>query len=161
MKRLELYGEPENLDVAEYIFHAILNQMEYLYEDFKKDHQKRLKEDPEYKASQKGYDYYGWEKTKKISKDSFIRGVLDAYSERLEKEHEKVETKIEEESNTLVSIYDKKLLKEMYGKAYPNVRNASYSVGEGSGYNSGRNAGKNLRISKGVSRSGNSGRLLN
>jgi predicted SprT family Zn-dependent metalloprotease len=44
-RRIEFYGTPENLDIAEYVFHALITQAEYLWEQFKNEHQNQLSQD--------------------------------------------------------------------------------------------------------------------
>lgn len=39
--RLEFYGTPDNLDIAEYVFHALITQAEYLYEQYKQQKQEK------------------------------------------------------------------------------------------------------------------------
>lgn len=158
--RLEIFGEPENLDIAEYVGHALLNQAEYLYEEHKKSRQK---------AKAEGEGFYG-----KLSKRAYMEGLINAYSEKLDNDEEKAKERVEDsyrnenniESNygsndgTIIPTYNVKLLNEMYGKAYPNMRNITCSGSYGEGRNAGAKAGANLRLSKGVARGSNKG-LLN
>jgi len=171
-KRLELFGEPDKLDIAEYVGHALLNQAELLYEAHKKEVSKE-KTKKRLEAKEQGYYHRSYSK---LSKAAFIKGVISGYSDKLDKNRqaaiEKVEVAVAKETaetegrqyhegdRTLVPAYNEKLLKEMYGDAYPNMQTLHTSGLRGQGYGSGRSKGSKLTLSKGVSSTGNAGRLL-
>lgn len=165
-KRLELFGEPDNLDIAEYVGHAILNQADILYERYKKEH-KRKRDCGE-------LDWH--EKYHKLSKKAFMEGLLEGYSDKLRRDKEKAEKRVGEKvfkenalengeepvegGYTVIPTYDVKLLNEMYRGNYPSMTNAYISGTSGMGRDAGNKAGSNLRLSKGVKSGGNSGRCL-
>jgi len=171
-KRLELFGEPDKIDIAEYVGHALLNQAELLYEAHKKEvHAEKTKKRLEAKESGEYYHSYT-----KLSKASFMRGVISGYSKKMNENRQaainKVEVEVAKEQaesegrqyhegdRTLVPVYNAKLLKEMYGTAYPNVHTIHTSGPRGAGYGAGSNKGSKLVLSKGVHTGGNNGRLL-
>ena len=150
-KRLELYGEPDRLNIAEYVGHAIINQGTILYEAFKLDHQERMKTDYDYQLNN-GY--------RKISKRAFMEGLIAGYSRKMNKNQRNVEAKIESEDGAIVPAYNEKLLGEMYGTAYGRTRTIRNASSGGGGRSAGDDAGSSLTISSGVTSSGNRGRLL-
>jgi hypothetical protein len=166
-KRLELFGEPDKLDIAEYVGHALLNQAELLY----KAHKKEVAEEKARFRMENGYG-----RSSKLSKRAFIEGVINGYDEKLREEDDKLRDDIEvsvakemaekegrsytEGDRTLVPTYDKNLLKEMQRKAYPRMRHISASYSRGEGRGAGMEKGRSLTLAKGVGSSGNRGRLL-
>lgn len=166
--RLELFGEPDNLDIAEYVGHALLNQAERLYEEHKKNVAKdKLEEERE--------NYYPYRRSR-LSKRAFIEGIIEGYSSKLRDDRRAAEREIglqvakerasakgqkyEAGDEAIVPAYDEELLKEMYGRAYPHTRMISASRSRGDGWGAGHKAGKGLSLSKGVHHGSNGGRLL-
>jgi predicted SprT family Zn-dependent metalloprotease len=156
-KMYEFFGTKENLDIAEYVFCALLQQAESLWEKF------RLEKKAEY-GTTKGI----------FSKVNFIEGVVSGYSSQLYEKKQSINRKVAESegaeqfhevtssiTNALIWSGDK-LMDEMYHKSYPNLTTYTYNRnGCGAGFSSGQNAGRNLRISKGLSGGlKNSGRFL-
>lgn len=170
-KRLELFGEPDNLDIAEYVGHALLNQAEFLYEAHRKEVAKQKAID---RLNRGEYDFYS--RSRKLSKAQFIKGVISGYADKLRRDAEaaieRVELAVAQEKaeaegrayhagdKTLVPAYNKRLLAEMYGEAYPNVRMMHTAGCRGEGYGAGRSKGEKLVLAKGVYSGGNNGRLL-
>lgn len=166
--RLELFGEPDKLDIAEYVGMALLNQAELLYEEHKAEVANKRKE-----AKRRGEYYY---KGSKLSKPAFIKGVIQGYSGKLRKDKDKaidrVEVSVAKEraeskgqkynagDRAIVPSYDKKLLKEMYNKSYNGLRSVSTGSCYGEGRSAGRAKGVNLTLSKGIYSSGNRGNLI-
>ncbi len=164
--RLELFGEPDKLDIAEYVGHALLNQAEILY----KSHRDKVAKE---KAENRLNGKYSWGK---LSKRAFIEGVINGYAVKLSNDSgdasdrvavavakERAETdgrSYVEGDKAIVPTYDSRLLNEMYGKAYPRLRSCSYSGSRGQGSGAGREAGSSLRLSKGVNGGGSRGKLL-
>lgn len=170
--RLELFGEPDKLDIAEYVGHALLNQAELLYEQHKKEvHEAKAKQRQEDKEN--GIYHY---RSRRLSKRAFIEGVVSGYSAKLRKDKEITIQKVEEDvakeraleegrkynagDRMVVPVYNHKLLAEMYGKEYPHMRNVSTSWSYGEGRGAGHSKGSSLTLSKGVNGNGNRGRLL-
>ena len=155
-KRIELFGEPHNLDVAEYVFHAILNNAQVLYDKFLENHQNRLKNDPAYRAS---FERRSWTAKKgeyttvrKISERAFMEGLLSGFKIRLQDSRTSVLKEMEKENNyngKLVHIADK-VLKEKFSRFYGRTR-VVHSVGaRGVGFSQGMSNAKNLSIHSGV-----------
>ena len=141
IKRLEIFGEPMNLDIAEFIGHSLLNQADILYKAYLKD----LAKQRVLAKKNSGYGYY----SKKTSKSSFMAGLLSSYSKKLDK----LKVKVLEEyqiSHSIVPMYDKKILKEMFESSY-NVKYTRSKSSRGAGYGAGSEAGSKLTLSKGVS----------
>lgn len=155
LSRLELFGEPSHLDIAEYVGHALLNQAEILYEEYK------LNRKQGYMVQDSDYRYY----RSRISKRAFIEGLVSGYRERLEADTELAKGRIRESYGSndmgLIPVYDERLLEEMYDNKYTRRRILRCYGSRGEGRSAGLSAGRNLRLSRGVSSSGNNGRLLN
>ena len=153
MKRIEFYGTPDNLDVAEYVFHALITQAEFLYQQFKLE-QQRLnyiqKHDPTYVK--------GWRQTR-ISKRAFMRGLVTGYTQKLQQSKKVVFDTITPDDKSIILRNDK-LLREAYEEEY-NPCNLNYGRSRGRGYSDGHKAGSNLTLARGVSSTSNSRQLLN
>lgn len=169
-KRIEFFGEPHNLDIAEYVFHAILIQAEYIYSNFVKSHKKKMKDvSSEYYASNSastvvyGANYQVKEvllNPKKISKQSFLHGLIVGYDEKLSVGKKTVCDKIMAEDGKMV-IMDDKLLKEMFNNNYRfKIRTFSPAIRNTNGYSAGKEAGKNLSIKSALHHNGNRGLVL-
>jgi predicted SprT family Zn-dependent metalloprotease len=169
-KRLEIFGEPDKLDIAEYVGHALLNQAELLYDKYKKEVAAERAEgirNGSYTPAPNG-----WGK-RKISKRAFMEGLIDGYSEKLRRDLADAKRRVGEEvaqeekgmayepgDCAMVPTYDRRLMEEMYGKEYPNLVTHTCSGAYGMGRGSGRAAGSKLTLARGVNRGSNSGRLL-
>ena len=171
-KRLELFGEPDKLDIAEYVGHALLNQAEMLYEaERKKVHAKKAelrKKDKE--------DGLMYRRRTKLSKNAYMEGIISGYASKLSMDAQAVvhrvgvevaKEKAEEAGRkytdgdcAIVPVYNDKLLDEMYGKEYPRLVTLRAASARWEGFEGGYNDGKNLRLSKGVQGGGNCGKLL-
>ncbi len=132
---LEIYGTPENVEMAEYVYDYLQNISELLWTEYKK--------------------------REKISgnkhRRTFIYGLLDGFYNKLDSRL------IENQSKKLVWKGDPRL-KEFYRRRNPRlVRSSSrYSSSCQDAYNSGKNQGKNLIIHKGIhGKSKGGGKLLN
>jgi predicted SprT family Zn-dependent metalloprotease len=167
--RLELFGEPDKLDIAEYVGHALLNQAEALYilhRDKRAEKRKKEKEAGQYQA---------WTQ-RKLSKRAFIEGVILGYSQKLKEDTEKARQRVGEEvakeraekkgskyiagDCAMIPTYNKQLLNEMYNQSYPNMINSHYAGSRGDGRGAGLEAGNKLTLSQGIKSGGNQGRLL-
>jgi len=152
VKRLELFGEIDDLDIAEYVGHALMTQANYAYSKYKK----------ETLASRKinGKSEYGF-KPERLSKLSFLIGVYDSYNEKMISSNYDILEKIKAECGKMVSVKNASLLREMYGRAYPNMSCTTAKWKQsGAGYNSGVEVGKNMTIAKSVKQNGNRNKLL-
>ena len=165
-RRLELFGEPDRLDIAEYVGHAIMSQGRYLYERFKVEHNERMRSDVDYfkehssrRWSRKRQTFI--DRADKISERSFMEGLIAGYSRKLRGNRENVVSRIKAEDGAVVCGYDVGLLEEMYGKAYNRVTMTRYSGSRGLGRSAGEVAGSKMRIGSAISTSKVSGRLLN
>ena len=167
MQYMSLFGEPSNLDIAEYMYCAILNVGEILYRKYltnrKTEHTERIKvwkedvvrinklvkDNPEVKR------YFPPKpcQSRKASQGSFMSGLLSGYALVLEEQRKVVMKKIEDEegiSHALL-LLDDPMLKEAYHKEYPRLRNRPGNYSYGAGRSEGFEAGKNMRIRTGVS----------
>lgn len=137
---IEFFGTPEKLDVAEYIYNAILNNAEILYKDFKNSEDRAI-----------GY--------RKISKKAFITGLVEGYKEKLKstlKESEYEYQRAHDFEDTALLKMDDPMLKERYNDAYSHRRSIGYQASSGSGREAGREAGRSLSINQAVKSSGRS-----
>lgn len=171
-KRLELFGEPSNLDIAEYVGHALLNQAEHLYSEYKKE---SAKEDAKKRLEAKEEGRY-YRKYSRISKRSFMEGLVSGYTSKLHASSNQARENVEmsfakdkaesegkeyvDGDRTIIPTYDVGLMKEMYGNAYPNMRTTRSAGSRGVGRGAGHSAGSSLTLSRGVRGSGSKGSLL-
>ena len=163
--RIELYGEPQNLDVAEYIFQALLIQGKYLYDKYLENHQEiKKKEDAIRKlkreagiSNDNSYSYSRHES--KPSSASYLLGLFQGYKDKLFDDRRDVYDKIEAEDGTVVTT-DDKVLREMYEKTYHPRKSSGRSANYNSHFSNGQNAGKNLTLAKAVNNSGNKCNLI-
>ncbi len=132
---LEIYGTPENVEMAEYVYNYLQNISELLWKEYKS--------------------------REKISgnkhRRTFIYGLLDGFYNKLDSRD------IEYQSRKLVWKGDPRL-KEFYRRRNPRlVRSSSrYSNSCQDAYNSGKSQGNNLVIHKGIHGKGkDGGKLLN
>jgi predicted SprT family Zn-dependent metalloprotease len=156
--RIELYGEPNNLDVAEYIFCSLLVQGEYLYEKYLANHKAiQVLKKKRYELDPTGY----YEKDDKPSSATFLMGLYSGYKGKMDITRRDVIDRIKAEEGAIVVTNDK-LLREMYEKEYHPRKGSSLSINRNSHFMNGVSAGKSLTLSKGVgSSSSSSGKCLN
>jgi hypothetical protein len=125
---LEIYGTPENVEMAEYVYDYLQNISELLWAEYKK--------------------------REKISgnrhRRTFIYGLLDGFYNKLDSRF------IENQSKKLVWKGDPRL-KEFYRRRNPRIARSSsrYSHSCQDTYDSGMTQGKNLVIHKGIHEKGN------
>jgi hypothetical protein len=139
MKRIEFFGTTDNLDVAEYVFHALLTQAEDLWNEYKTNHQEKYKNDPDYKYQNQH---------SRISKRAFMQGLVNGYTSKLNKEKTIIFNTISPDDKALISTGDK-MLREAFDKKY---HPCSHHVGcsNGKGYWDGHTAGSKLTLAQGV-----------
>lgn len=153
-RRMEFFGTPENLDVAEYVFHALLTQAESLWEQYKENHNEKAKNDPNYLLSI-GTTYRG--NAHRISKASFMRGLVNGYNAKLRSEKRIILDSFTPNDRAVISANDG-ILKEAYKKHY-KPRNLAKSACKGQGYWDGHKAGSSLSLAMGVT-SGSGSKIL-
>jgi hypothetical protein len=127
-KTIELFGKPENLEIAEYVFHFLLTQGEILWAKFKSE-----------RAFIRGI----------YSKTSYLTGLYMGYQQKLEDEHDVIEEELDEESYSLIRKGDK-VLSEMYNRQHPRIHSIKVARHEGGGFRAGHEAGRNLQFRPGV-----------
>ena len=151
-KRIEFFGEPHNLDIAEYVFHYLILEGERKWKEFQqtKEYKNRHMND--------GIDY-GYRRSAVYSKVSFLNGLYDGFAETLKTQEEVVGSSLGDNCKALVQQNDK-ILEDNFNKKYhPKSWSYGRSGGNGGGYHTGRNAGKSITIRSGVARRGARGSL--
>lgn len=125
---LEIYGTPENVEMAEYVYGYLQNISEFLWSE----HKRREK--------------IGGNRHRR----TFIYGLLDGFYNKLDSQV------IENRSKEIVWTGDPRL-KEFYRRRNPRIASSSsrYSRSCQDTYNSGMTQGKNLVIHKGIHGKGN------
>lgn len=144
-RRIEFFGDPSNLDIAEYIFHALLNQGEYLWEEYKNNHQAKVKNDETYRQN---IGVYNNKLYSRISKSAFMAGLISGYEAKLSMEKSIILDKIDKEDKAIILSSDG-MLDEAYEKQYNPSKGQRYTT-RGQGYSAGYVAGSKLSLSQGV-----------
>ena len=153
--RIEFFGQPDNLDIAEYVYHALLNQGERMFKDFMAEHTLKCKTDPDYLKQFTNYGYRN-----RMSRASYLLGLFNGYARKLELEKVAVESKIEIEDGAIVPMEDA-LLGEMFENYYhPHNGKVNTTLRNAAAYSAGRAAGASMTLAKGVRSGGYNGRLL-
>ena len=135
----EMFGEVHNIELAEYVYNALLSNAELLWKEFVVEHKS------------KGESIRGV-----YHKNNFIKGLLNGYSSQLRENDAKI---IDKDTEALIHINDP-LLDELFKKQYPRISyGRSYYDNRSGGYSSGLERGKKMRISQGVA-VGSRGNLL-
>lgn len=154
---LELFGEPDNLDIAEYVFHAVLNNGKVLFAEALREHNERCATDPNYLSQNQRWSYNGGGmRRKKFTEASFMLGLVMEWRDKMMRNKRKLDEELgrEDASYSIVATANSKLLGEMYGEAYPNVRQLGGYSNYGAGRSAGRAAGAGLNIGTGIRGSG-------
>jgi len=138
---IELFGEPSNVEIASYIFTVLMMQCNNLWEAFKKE-MKRC-----------GHSIRG-----RYTKGSYIRGIIAGYQSKLDAQKNVLSQK-NSQYQALIHIGDP-LLKEMYHKEYPSLRQTKTRYTQDSGYDHGFQKGKNLSISTPLGQTQKRGKLI-
>jgi hypothetical protein len=125
---LEIYGTPENVEMAEYVYDYLQNISELLWAEYKR------------REKIKGNRH----------RRTFIYGLLDGFYNKLDSRV------VENQSKKLVWMGDPRL-NEFYRRRNPRIARSSsrYSRSCQDTYNSGITQGKNLVIHKGIHGKGN------
>lgn len=140
---LELFGEPSNLDVAEYIAESLINNGLILYEDYKKRRSEEIKD-----KDLRWKHLWG----RKCSKTAFMTGLLDAFADKLNDQKQDLEEEIAVSHgwDKALLLRDDPILRESYEKHYPRRHTTYGSHLKGDGHNAGRDAGRHLSLHRGV-----------
>ncbi len=154
-KYVEFYGEPENVDIAEYIYHFLLYEGERQWNEFRQsDKYKNRFADNYYDSC-----FYGGRRKGAYSKIAFLTGLYNGYADTLEKRDNEIKDQIIE-GNTLPICLDDPLLEEKYKSHYhPRTWNSS-SCNSGGGYSEGHSRGQGIKIRNGVASGIGNGRVL-
>jgi len=160
---VEFYGEPHNLDVAEYVFHFLLMEGEREWENFQKsdEYKNRLDNAEINRTYDDDYFYktgnYRQRKQATFSKVAFIDGVFSGFKDKLKTREEMVLEQLNLENNILPIGINDPLLQEKYKNHY-NPRSWGSGGGYGGGgFGAGKNVGKSLTIRSGVTRGNGQG----
>jgi len=160
---VEFYGEPHNLDVAEYVFHFLLMEGEKEWENFQKSEGYKNRLDTAETIDKYDDDYFyrtgNCKQRKKAtySKVAFIDGVFSGFKDKLKTREETVLEQLDLEHNTLPIGVNDPLLQEKYNSHY-NPRSWGSGGGYGGeGFGAGRSVGKSLTIRSGVTRGSGQG----
>jgi len=136
---IELIGARENLAVAEYVYHFLLDRLEILWQGYRQTSPARNNE-----------------------KNSYYLGVLHGFRQKLEKQDQQAMRQQGGGSSALIRAGDPGLIR-FYNHRYPRLRTLSYGgpAVYADTYQAGREEGRQLVIHKGMNhRGGNNGRLL-
>jgi hypothetical protein len=153
----EIYGTTENLDMAEYVFYAVLNNGKELFKKAVEEHEKKLEEDDEYAERWvESRDYENFTvRYRRFTFASFMDGLVDEYSMKVRSDKCRVEeemTSEDKEKFTLISMEDEKLLEEMHKKVYPKLCHFRQAGPSGAARGAGRAAGSRLNIGRPMGR---------
>ncbi len=132
---IELYGEEENLEIGEYIFHFLLNQGELEWQRYRKTNRTRGRR----------------------AKLSFFKGLYAGFRQKLEEKSRTLE-----QENALIWLGDPKL-EAFFRQRNPHVRTRSVrSPVQKDVHSDGHEIGRKLRVNPGIRSDSNDGqpRLL-
>lgn len=153
-----LYGEPQNLEVANYVLSAIIVQSRYMFDIAYENHLERMNNDSDYFMqnskntwSEKKGEYI--RRAKKFTYATFMYYLLTEYSRKLSA-NKKVDYNLANH-NALILDRAAKREAEMF-KKYSLRRSGMSASANGSSSSAGREAGRNLTINPGVRGGGRS-----
>jgi hypothetical protein len=128
---LEIYGEPHNVDVAEYVYHFLLHEGEREWKAF-------------YARTAKA-------ERKRFSKNAFLEGFYSGFRLALKEERGQVMTALDPYNTLPIGINDP-LLEKKFSQTYPNSRTQKRSSGTTKmGRSAGAEKGKQVKVRQGVS----------
>lgn len=149
----EIYGTTENLDMAEYVFYAVLNNGKELFKKALEEHEKKLEEDEDY--AERWVDSRDYEnftvRFRRFTFVSFMDALVDEYSLKVRNDKDRVKEEMTSEDQqkfTMISMEDERLLEEMHKKVYPRLCTYKQAGASGMSRSAGRNAGRNLNIGR-------------
>ena len=126
-KQFEIYGTPENLENAAYIYDFLKMEAEFLWLQYRENYGRRVAR----------------------MRNSFTNGLFIGFNEKLNSEKEVLQTKYE-----VVSLNDPKL-DNFFHECFPNVRMKRYSYRtSSSAFNDGVKAGGSMKVRKGIKSKG-------
>ena len=143
LRHIQIFGKPENVDLAEYVFHFLYNQGMLHWEEFKKE------------CKENGENIRG-----NYSKNSYLESFYRGYNYKLKAESKKdehIESEEYESMTAVLNIAENKL-DERYRKHYPNIRTCYRAETYMSGGN-GFSKGSSLKFKQGVNGSSRGGRI--
>ncbi len=137
-KALEILGSRENVQMAEYVFHFLENQLKLLWKEYSSEVNKGRR-----------------------AKTSFYLGVISGFREKLEKSTKKINTEYEKAGVSLVALKDGEL-KNYVSERYPRLKRVYHGrrYHDSDSYSVGKDKGKNLNLHKAVHKSGIAGLLF-
>jgi len=154
---IEFYGEPHNVDIAEYVFHFLILEGERQWKKFQKSDKYKKRFD--YSEDDWDYNEYGRRKGK-YSKVAFLEGFCSGFKSTLMATHKKVKKEIDP-TNKLPILVNDPLLDEKYQKHYnPKNWNCGNGGSNGGGWGEGHSVGEGVRIRQGVTRGNSSVKML-
>lgn len=125
---LELFGEAQHLDVAEYVCDQLLQRADVIWNGTRRELKKR---------------------GERPSKRAFMNGLFTGFSDSLEKEKEREDIELPPETRALIlrvsAHRDRK-----YRDAYPKLRLSSLSISKDASHEAGYETGQKLKIRPGV-----------
>jgi len=139
---LELFGTPENLDLAEQIFYSISNQGIMLYRSYR--------DNPTRPSGMYG---------RRCSSNSFMCGLIHGFRKVLERTRRSILEDVSEDNQSLLLLNDP-ILEQHYRSHYTRISKISHSSIRGSGYHAGKQTGSNLSLRAGMTSGVNNGRYL-
>ena len=146
-KYIELFGEPANLDAAEYIYYSLLRQGERLW-DVERRRGRQLA-----KAFKRAAP------DRLLGKVGFLHGLFAGYDEQLDQRRRATAGEEAEELMALVKVEEPILEGEFRGH-YPGLRFRKVGRGSMAGYEDGFEKGLKLTIHPGLKGKGSGGRGL-
>jgi hypothetical protein len=160
-KYFEIFGEPHNLDVAEYVFDTLYSQAKNLYKKALQEHREKAKTDVNYKnknVSSLSLSH----RMRRFSENSFMAGLFSQFTDRLNKERKITIKKIEAETQMLVPTTNDALLREMYEKEYPHRASCGYShsLHDATSFSAGSLASSGLHLRQAIQQGNNNGKYL-
>ena len=133
--QFEIYGTSHNIDTAEYVYYFLRNNAVELWQVFRKKNGQRVSR----------------------MRNSFINGLIDGFSEKLEKEQRALKNKYD-----LVKVHDSGLL-DFFHECNPRIsrRKVAFSAGA-EVYSAGLDEGRKLKVNPGIKsrKAGREGLLL-
>mgnify|MGYP000868127036 CR=1 FL=1 len=134
-KTMEIFGKSENLDVAEYVFHFLLNQGDVLWEKTKRD------------CKRDGI---------RVTKVSFLNGLYRGYFKKMEEEKGEIMAEMDIPSVAIVEAKDK-ILNDRFRNTYTCTSKVYTKVHYGAGFSEGHEAGKKLSMNNPIAADSGSG----
>jgi hypothetical protein len=144
-KAIELLGTQENVLMAEYVYHFLLNQTRMLWETHRRE-----------------------KPSKARSRNSYVLGVLSGFRDKLDAHRKTAQAKAEAETRTssgsvALALTEDRQLENFVSFRYPRLvrTRQGRTLRDAHAFEAGRQAGWSLVLHKGINASdGNGGKLL-